>query len=107
MQIKETIKKTEVTGVVDGPHYEFDCSKCGAPLADLWVTAPDADITWNFVAECCHCGDRSYAKEVKGAFSAGSSERSAKYTIIEDYDYSSDPIVIKTHKVKQYEQERC
>lgn len=91
-----------MTGSVDGKHHFFKCSRCFAPLADIWVNYPDDDISWNFVAECCHCGDKSYQQTVKGSFSIGRTPESEQYTAIEDIDMDTDPIVIKTKKVKNY-----
>ncbi len=92
----------ESSGIVDGKHHLFRCSNCNAPLADLWVNFPSEEILWDFVAECCHCGDKSYKQTVHGSFFLGESEEVAEYTKVSDTDLDQDPIVIKTVQVKPY-----
>ncbi len=91
-----------LNGIVDGPHHFFSCSKCKAPLADIWVNHPDESMQWNFIAECPHCGDKSYKQTVYGSFFIGETVEIAKYTKVSDYDISTDPIIIKTVKVNNW-----
>jgi hypothetical protein len=95
-------KQRKITGAVDGQHYLFECSSCGALLADLWVNYPDDHFSWDFVALCDHCGGKSYQKTVTGMFALGQTEDSAQYSKVVDVNMDSDPIVIQTQKVKQY-----
>jgi DNA-directed RNA polymerase subunit RPC12/RpoP len=88
--------------IIDGPHHFFECSKCKAPLADIWVNHIDKDLEWKFYAECPHCGDKSYQQTVYGSFFIGASEKSERYTKVVDYDVTVDPIVIKTNQVKPW-----
>jgi hypothetical protein len=100
-------KAFKPTGAQDGPHHLFRCSRCDAPLADVWVTYPDAAdssgnaLTWNMKAECDHCGGTSYERTVTGMFVVGETDESSKYSTVVGYDMS-DPIVIQTKKVKNY-----
>lgn len=96
--------KTQSTDgmIVDGKHYNFRCSRCDAPLADIWVNHIDDSMEWNFVAECCHCGDKSYQQTVKGSFVIGQTEEGQKYTSIDHFTLDTEPIIIKTKKVQQY-----
>jgi DNA-directed RNA polymerase subunit RPC12/RpoP len=80
----------------------FKCSNCGAPLADLQITHPDDSIVWNIYATCDHCGDRSYEQEMKGLFSFVNNEDTQAYSVIEDINMDTSPVVLKTVKVKDY-----
>jgi hypothetical protein len=93
---------SDTTTIIDGRHYNFRCSGCNAPLADIWVNHIDDSIEWNFIAECCHCGDKSYQQTILGMFSIGQTEEGQKYTAIEEFTLDTDPIVIKTKQVKPY-----
>ena len=104
MRSPTTIRNPEnfqPTGIIDGKHYFFECSNCKAPLVDIWVNYPN-DSVWNFIAECCHCGDKSYMQKVEGIFLIGGTEESQKYTAIDDFNIEDDPIIIKTKQVKPY-----
>lgn len=80
----------------------FDCSGCGAPLADIYVTPTNENINWSAYAKCPHCGDRSYLKEFEGMFSLYNNESTLEYTIVENFDPETSPIVLETVKVKDY-----
>ena len=83
--------------------FHFECYVCGAPLADIEVTHPDPDITWNLRAACGHCPDgQSYTQTVNGLFSIVSDDKTRVYSEISDFDMESDPVVIKTVKVETY-----
>jgi hypothetical protein len=103
---KPNIEKFEPTGATDGKHHFFRCLSCKAPLADVWVTYPNPEIVWNFVAECPHCGGLSQKESIEGMFVIGKNEDSEEYTSVIGYDIDKDPITIKTQQVKKYEQKR-
>jgi len=56
---------------MDGGDVMVHCSNCEAPLAELWVTRPEMSIKTEVVAECPHCGDKSYIVELEGKFHLG------------------------------------
>ena len=87
-----------------GDSIKINCSNCEAPLLEVW-TAPSEENTntAKIRADCPHCGDRPFAKEVEGKFFLGAT----KFTGIEDTeidDSSSNPqnINVRTSKVKNY-----
>lgn len=69
--------------LTDGEHVYFDCSNCGKKLAEVWITQPNFNLTSHIVVECVYCGDKSFKKEVKGAFHIGHTDK----TTIDDIDY--------------------
>jgi len=88
--------------IVNGEAFFINCSNCGAPLVQIWVTGPEAKVKTKMVAMCPHCGDKSYIKEIMGSFYIGF----CKYTVMidSDYEYGKDgeyitqQVVIKTAK---------
>jgi len=54
--------------LVDGGHIILECSNCKAKLVDIWITKPDAPFKWKAKANCCFCGDESFAKTFSGKF---------------------------------------
>ena len=84
-------------------NHTFRCSNCNAPLADVRIVDPDADISWDIIAECCHCGDKSYQKTIKGVFQIGMTEEIGKYTHVVGFSDGDKPVIIKTKKVANYE----
>ena len=64
----------------DGPHIYLSCSNCRARLVDLWITVPEANITWQVrAANCPFCDEDersrplggSYPTQVRGIFTPG------------------------------------
>ncbi len=81
----------------------FECSNCGAPLADILVSPTDKNIKWPpMYANCPHCGDKSYEKEFEGLFSLVNDENTQRYTIVENFDIETNPIILQTVKVQDY-----
>lgn len=80
----------------------FDCRVCGAPLADIYVTPTSEAINWSMQANCPHCGDSSYVKEFEGAYSLYSDEKTLEYTVVENFDPETNPVILQTVKVKPY-----
>lgn len=78
--VKEPRERVE-SGLVDGRHIHLHCSSCRKPLADLWVTRPDAEkpgggtFQWKVRALCCYCGDSSFPAEFTGMYHLGSPAR--------------------------------
>jgi hypothetical protein len=95
-------KIIESTGMVEGKHHTFSCSKCRAPLADVMVNYPDVDVEWNITAKCGHCGDKSYQQKVYGMFLIGRNEETEKYSRVCDVIDNGNSIVIETIKVKEF-----
>ena len=60
--------------VYDGGSVFVYCSNCNAPLAELWITRPEMQIKSEVVAECPHCGDKSYITELYGKFHLGQTD---------------------------------
>lgn len=60
--------------MLDGGDVFVYCSECNAPLAELWITRPEMKIKSEVVAECPHCGDKSYITELQGKFHLGQTE---------------------------------
>lgn len=52
----------------DGGHIILNCSNCGKPLVDIWITVPKLDVVNYVRAECCYCGDFSFIHTIKGGF---------------------------------------
>ena len=88
--------------IIDGKHYLFTCDQCEAPLMDAWVNYEEDSMEWNIIVECCHCGGKSKPQIVKGMFSIGQTEESAKYTAIDGFCMEDNPIIVKTAQVEKY-----
>lgn len=88
----------EPLGLKDGGKHVIECSNCGAPLAEVWVTQPELRYRWKLRAKCCHCGDASFIVKINGGFDLGSTD----YTIIGPYEEieSDGYILIETEKLK-------
>ena len=94
--------------LTDGEHIILECSNCKAPLVDIWVTQPDLILKSKLRAECAHCGDKSFEKEVSGGFHLGSTD----YSEISDVKYlnanfegtlvTNQDVLITTVKGKEY-----
>lgn len=78
--------------------FTFVCSNCEAPLAECWLKEKQSDAK-KLKAECPHCGDQSFVKEVSSEFFLGSTD----YTCIDSLEEESDITLIKTTKAKSYE----
>ena len=53
---------------MDADHVYMECSNCRKKLADILITNPDLDQTWQVEVNCPFCGDKSYRKTIKGSF---------------------------------------
>ena len=67
-------KQKKYSSVVDGKHVILKCSFCNKNLIDIWITAPDLDVTMPVQADCPHCGGHSEVMEIKGGYHNGSPE---------------------------------
>lgn len=77
-------------------HHILECSACGEPLVDVWVTKPESKHVWKVKAECPHCGDHSYVTEIHGDFAPGSIGN----TMCVDSEITDDLVIFKTVKGK-------
>ena len=77
--------------------FTFVCSNCEAPLAECWFKEKETEAK-KIKAQCPHCGDQSFIKEVSAEFYLGSTD----YTSIDSLEESGEITLIKTTKVKQY-----
>lgn len=68
--------------IEDGGHVIVECSDCKAPLLDIWITGKTDAVENQFIAECPHCGDKSYLSSVKGLIYMGVTD----YTHIENVE---------------------
>ena len=87
-------RNREEKGLKDGGHIILECSACGAPLVDCWLTKPDFDIETKLRAECPHCGDHSFEETIKGGFHLGITD----YTMIIDQILDNNKVFIETAK---------
>lgn len=44
------------------------CSNCNAKLVEIWRTKPNVKIKTTVTAKCGICGDKSFAKVIRGGF---------------------------------------
>lgn len=52
----------------------IECSSCNTPLIEIWITHPDVKATTEVIVKCAICGDKSFAKEIKGKYYMGNVE---------------------------------
>jgi len=52
----------------------LNCSNCNAKLIDLVPMDKNVHVNHTFVAECPHCGDRSFPAEAKGDIAISGTE---------------------------------
>lgn len=52
-------------------HAVLACRSCGAWLVDVIRTAPEADCSMLYRADCCWCGDTSFETEIHGGVCVG------------------------------------
>lgn len=106
-------QQPKVTGLKDYGHVYLNCSNCLAPLADIWIVDKDFPVDWKFKAECPHCNDASFVKEVRGKFYLGpgcinkdktdiEGEKDMIYTYIDYFEEIDDHILIKTKKGREW-----
>lgn len=88
--------------LVDGQTTILQCSNCNKELCEIKVTRPKANIKSFVVAECCHCGDKSFKQEIIGGFIIGGTEETSVvgYPMDTETDdkYFIQKITIKTKK---------
>jgi DNA-directed RNA polymerase subunit RPC12/RpoP len=88
----------------------INCSACKAPLFDIIPKHESKKVT-KIIAECPHCGDKSFQKTVEGEFYFGNTE----YTVMTEPDFikmEMEPnnqkkikyaeVMIYTRKVKKW-----
>lgn len=93
-------KEYEPKGLENGGTVLIRCSNCNAPLVEVLITQPKIDVETILVAQCGHCGDKSFQKKIKGGYYLGHTEYS-EYT---DVDSEKSPIIITTAGVKKWKQ---
>ncbi len=86
----------EIKGLKDDGHVIIECSACGAPLVDCWITKKKFDIQTKIIADCPHCGDKSFEQTIGGGFHLGITD----YTVLVDQTINDDnnQIYIETAK---------
>lgn len=96
------------------PVTRVQCSNCIAPLANLLQANPGTrGVAFKIVAECPHCGDRSFEYTVYGGFGLGNgglsnpeypddADEDIVYTDVIDQTWEGDVIVLKTRKRKDW-----
>jgi ribosomal protein L37E len=82
--------------------HTLTCSACGAPLVTIIVSKPDLNVTLKYRADCPHCGDHSFPKEIKGGIFLGTTDDSP-VTIPERIDPQGEIVHIRTMKARDYE----
>lgn len=111
----ERSKQNNITGklneykeaelATDGETIIVKCSSCKIELAEIWMIRPSAPITSDIVAECPHCGDKSFKINVSGQYCLGHVE-SGKTLIVDtptDFEKLENGVIkqnvlIKTRK---------
>jgi hypothetical protein len=93
-------------GLADHGRHPLDCTACGAPLAEILLVDPQIPVTFSYRADCPHCGDHSFTKEVTGQIYLVSNE----YTVCDGHrdPLPGEPegvVYLKTSKVKEYASE--
>jgi hypothetical protein len=80
----------------------IQCSNCKKDLCTIKITRPQAKIHSFVVAECPHCGDKSFKQEFFGSFCVGGSNSTNvigyPMTTSSDKEYFIQNITIKTQK---------
>lgn len=97
-------KAARTGNLIDTEPVVLVCSNCGEKLVTIKVTRPKAKIKSYIIAECCHCGDKSFKSEIFGSFLIGGTDT----TSIRDYpmetssdsEYFIQNIIVKTKKYK-------
>ena len=87
-----------------GDSIKINCSNCEAPLLEVWTSPSEENLDINKIrADCPHCNDRSFVKEVTGKFFLGATKFTGiQDTEIEDPGKDFKNINVKTLKVKDY-----
>jgi len=101
--VDELRKVKEKEYVDEGDDVTIRCSACDMPLVQLVVTRSHVDVSQKIVAECCHCGDKSFVETINGMFALGACEGSSISTMdIIDQDTRDGiifmDVLIKTKK---------
>ena len=73
------------SGLEDGGKTILQCSSCGKPLIDIWVTQPNSKILSEIYAECPYCGDFSFTHQFEGKFCIGHMDDTVITDIEEQY----------------------
>lgn len=90
------------------------CSSCNAPLASVRQFNPlnqrqVIPVKQKIIANCCHCGDKSWPLEIEGKIGVGNTEYSVasavpSEVVIDDTTcgFNIMDIVINTERIKQW-----
>jgi len=88
--------------IEDGSKVIIKCSNCEEALVEIWVVRPNAQMLSKIVAECPHCGDKSFLEEISGQFCVGKVE-SGRTLLIDTpttYDTSESGMLIQNITIK-------
>jgi hypothetical protein len=97
-------------GIFNGkPTIVIECSNCRAPLVEV-IIVKDTDEENKVVAECCHCGDKSFQTIIRGSKIYASTEynHSTPEFVLKARQFSDDPIertgevLVRTKKIKEW-----
>jgi hypothetical protein len=94
--LAEQVEKESIY-VLDGGDVFVKCSNCDAPLAECWITRPEMKIKSRIVADCPHCGDKSFITEVAGKFHLGQTEFTAIVDQKLEMEYEDEVLVQHIH----------
>tara|TARA_E500000331_G_scaffold227526_1_gene217766 strand:+ start:1413 stop:1658 length:246 start_codon:yes stop_codon:yes gene_type:complete len=74
----------------------LECSNCSKKLVEVWVKNSENKKT-KLRAECCYCGDKSYAVEIKGDFYVGGTD----FASVDGIEEKNGTQIIKTAGIRQ------
>lgn len=81
-------------GIEDGGHNVLRCDSCERDIADIWVTKPSDEVSFNYVALCPYCNEQSKVVKVTGFVHVGGTEK----TRLKDLKTSDGTCVIHLDK---------
>jgi len=86
-----------------GNKIEIKCSNCRVPLAEVWTSEQDSEITTKIIVHCPHCQEQSFITEVKEKCFLGGTD----FTSIDRFDIDGPESGVVTQnvftsKVKEY-----
>ena len=82
----KVVTENENSPTTDGNHIILSCSNCNKSLLDIWLTKPDADISFKMTASCGFCGDKSWSQIIEGGFHLGITQDTKMSSIDQVYD---------------------
>jgi|SRR6185312_13670527 len=80
--------------ISDGGHVILECSNCGCPLVDFFITGPQNKVETIAKCNCPYCGDSSFEKIIKGTFHLGCTA----FTAIDSIDSTENRIQVTAVK---------